>query len=201
MGPIWVLLAWPHEPCYQENVGMKRFTHVPANGPWHFTALLLWRQDTQLCLDVMTSWHGIAFCTRRVCNAERWCLFVVRLKRLLNKQSIWLKLDMLWHSCEASRHTCYKALKALYRDLRPFIQQGLAKLIKILRRIVHRADCSAQFIPKMFYGVTVGRSWRLLHLCDIALLSEIEDYPSTKRSGVVILIAVVVPEIVPGKWH
>ena len=28
----------------------------------------------------------------------------------------------------------------LYRDLRPFIQQGLAKLIKILRRIVHRAD-------------------------------------------------------------
>ena len=58
----------------------------------------------------------------------------------------------------------------LYRDLRPFIQQGLAKLIKILRRIVHRADCSAQFIPKMFYGVTVGRSWRLLHLCDIALL-------------------------------
>ena len=71
-----------------------------------------------------------------------------------------------------SRHTCYKALKALYRDLRPFIQQGLAKLIKILRRIVHRADCSAQLIPKMFYGVTVGRSWRLLHLCDIALHDE-----------------------------
>ena len=42
------------------------------------------------------------------------------------------------------------------------------KLIKILRRIVHRADFSAQFIPKMFYGDTVGRSWRLLHLCDIA---------------------------------
>ena len=68
---------------------------------------------------------------------------------------------------------------------------------------VHRADCSAQFIPKMFYGVTVGRSWRLLHLCDIALLvlEEIENYPSTMRSGVVILIAVVVPEIMPGKWH
>ena len=61
-------------------------------------------------------------------------------------------------------------LKALYRDLRPLIQEGLAKLIKILKRIAHRADCSAQFIPKMFYGVTVGRSWRLLHLCDIALL-------------------------------
>ena len=33
------------------------------------------------------------------------------------------------------------------------------------------------------------------------LLNEIRDYPSTVRCGVIVLVAVVIPEMLPGKWH
>ena len=78
-------------------------------------------------------------------------------------------------------NACYKALQAFYGDFCPFIQQGLARLTKILGRVVQTGDCTAQFIHNMFYGVTVLRSCRLLHLGGIALLEEIKDYPSTVR--------------------
>ena len=38
----------------------------------------------------------------------------------------------------------------------------------------------------------------LLHLGDVALLKEIRDYPSTVRCGVIVLVAVVIPENLPG---
>ena len=44
-------------------------------------------------------------------------------------------------------------------------------------------------------------SRRLLHLGDFALLKEIKDYRSMVRYGVIILVAVVIPELLPGKWH
>ena len=53
--------------------------------------------------------------------------------------------------------------------------------------------------PKMFYGVAVWRSCRLFHLGDIALLKEIKDYPSMARCGVIVLVAVVIPKILPAK--
>ena len=56
----------------------------------------------------------------------------------------------------ASWHACYKALHAFYRDFCPFIQQGLAELTKILGQVVHTGDCTAQFIPHMFYGLQSG---------------------------------------------
>ena len=67
--------------------------------------------------------------------------------------------------------------------------------------IRHTGDCTAKFIPNMFYGVAVWRSWRLLHLGDVTLLKEIKDYSSTVRCGVIVLVAVVIPEMLPGKWH
>ena len=91
---------------------------------------------------------------------------------------------------KASWHACYKALQAFCRDFCPFIQQGLAELTKILGRVVHTSDCTAQFIQNMCCGVEVWRSWRLLHLGDVALLKEIKDYPSMVRCSVIILVAV-----------
>ena len=82
-----------------------------------------------------------------------------------------------------------------------FIQQGLAELTKILGPVVHTGDCTAQFIPNTFYGVGVWRSHRLLHLGDFALLKEIKNYPSMVRCSVIVLIAIVMPEMLPGKWH
>ena len=98
-------------------------------------------------------------------------------------------------------HACYKVLQTFYRDFRPSTQQGLAELTKILGRVVHTGDCMAQSIPNMFYGVAVWRSCMLLHLGDIALQQEIKDSPSTVKCGVIILLAVVIPEMVPGNWH
>ena len=77
----------------------------------------------------------------------------------------------------------------------------LAELTKILERVVHTGDGTAQFIPNMFYWVAVWRSCRLLHLGDVALLKEIMDYPSTVRCGVIVLVAVVIPKMLPGQWH
>ena len=57
------------------------------------------------------------------------------------------------------------------------------------------------FNPKIFYVVAVWRSYRLLHLGDVALLKEINDYPSTVRFDTIVLVAVVTPEKLPGKWH
>ena len=85
----------------------------------------------------------------------------------------------------------YKVLQAFYRDFCPFIQQGLPELTKILGRVVHSGDCTAQFILNMFYGVAVWRSCRLLRLDDVALLKEIKDYPSMVRCGVIVLVVVV----------
>ena len=98
-------------------------------------------------------------------------------------------------------NTCYKALQAFYMDFCPSIQQDLVDPTKILGMFVHTGDCMAQFIPNMFYGVVVWRSFRLLHLGDVALLKEIKDYPTTVRCGVILLVAVAIPEMVPGKWH
>ena len=63
---------------------------------------------------------------------------------------------------------------------------------KILGRVIHTADCMAQFIPNMFYGVAVWLSCRLFN--------EIKDYPSTVMCGVTVLVAVVIHEVLPGKW-
>ena len=101
----------------------------------------------------------------------------------------------------ASRHACRKALQAFYGDFCPFIQQGLVELTKIPGRVVKTGVRRAQFIPNMLYGVTVWRSCRLLHFGDVALLWEIKDYPSMVRCGVIVLVAVVIPEMMPGKWH
>ena len=55
----------------------------------------------------------------------------------------------------------------------------------------------------MFYGVAVWRSCRLFHLGDVALLKEIKQdmYPSMVRCGIIALVEVVIPEVLPGKWH
>ena len=82
-----------------------------------------------------------------------------------------------------------------------FILQGLAELIKILERVVHTGDCTAKLIPNTFYEFAVWRSWRLLHLGDFALLKEIKDYPNMVRCGVLLLVAVLFSEMLPGKWH
>ena len=76
-----------------------------------------------------------------------------------------------------------------------------AELNKILGRAVHTGDYTAQFIPNMLYGVAVWRSCRLLHLGDVALLKEIKDSLSIMRCVVTVLVAVIIPEMLPGKWH
>ena len=62
----------------------------------------------------------------------------------------------------------------------------------------------------MFNGVAVWRSCRLLYLGDFALLKEIKDYPSMVRCGVIVLVVVVTPEMLPANgtkvfqeviWH
>ena len=77
------------------------------------------------------------------------------------------------------------------------IQQGLAELTKILGRVVHTGDWKAQFISNMFQGAAVYRSCRLLDFSDFALLKEIKDYPGTVSSGVIFLVAVVIPKMLP----
>ena len=74
--------------------------------------------------------------------------------------------------------------------------QGVAELTKILGWDVHIGDGTARFIPYMLYGAVVWRSCRRLHLGYVALLKEIKDYPSTVRCGVIVLVAVVIPEMV-----
>ena len=96
----------------------------------------------------------------------------------------------------ATRHC-----RPFYRCFCLFIQQGLVELTKILGRVVHTGDCTAQYIPNKFYRVAVWWSCRLLHLGDIALLKEIKDCPSVVRCGVIVFVAVVIPESLPGKWH
>ena len=76
-----------------------------------------------------------------------------------------------------------------------------AELNKILGRAVHTGDYTAQFIPNMLYGVAVWRSCRLLHLGDVALLKEIKDSLIIMRCVVTVLVAVIIPEMLPGKWH
>ena len=44
----------------------------------------------------------------------------------------------------ASWHASYSALQAFYRAFCPFIQQSLTGLTKILGRVVHTGDCTAQ---------------------------------------------------------
>ena len=68
-------------------------------------------------------------------------------------------------------------------------------------RVVHTGDSTAQFIPNLFYGVAIWRSCRLLHLGDIVLLNEIKVFPSMVTCGVIVLVAVVIPEKLPAKWH
>ena len=76
-----------------------------------------------------------------------------------------------------------------------------AELNKILGRAVHTGDYTAQFIPNMLYGVAVWRSCRLLHLGDVALLKKIKDSLIIMRCVVTVLVAVIIPEMLPGKWH
>ena len=45
----------------------------------------------------------------------------------------------------------------------------------ILGQFVHTGDCMTQFIPNLFYGVAIRQSYRLLHLGEVALLSESRD--------------------------
>ena len=87
------------------------------------------------------------------------------------------------------------------RDFCPFTQQAMVNLTKILGWIVHTGDCTAQFIQNMFYGGSVWRSCRLLHLGDVALLKKVKDYPSPARCGVIVLIAVIITKMLPGKWQ
>ena len=75
-------------------------------------------------------------------------------------------------------------------DFCPFIQQGLVELTKTLGRVVHTSDYTAKLIPNMFYRVTVSRP-----------LKEIKDYLCMVRCGVIVLVAVVIPEMLLGKWH
>ena len=58
--------------------------------------------------------------------------------------------------------------------------------------VVHTGDFTTQFIPTMFCGVTVWRSYRLLHHGDVALLKEIKDFPSWVRYSFIVLVAVVI---------
>ena len=53
----------------------------------------------------------------------------------------------------------------------------------------------------MFYGVAVWQTCRLLHFGDVAPLKGIKDYLSTVRCGVIVLVAVVIPEMLPDKRH
>ena len=94
-----------------------------------------------------------------------------------------------------------RCCRHFYRDFCPFIQQGLVEITMILGRFVYTGDCMAQFIPNMLCGVAVWRSCRLLHLCDAVLLKGVKDYLSTVKCGNIILVAVVIPKMLPGKWH
>ena len=94
-----------------------------------------------------------------------------------------------------------QSVPCILQDFCPFIQQGLAELTKILGKAVHTGDCTSRFILNMFYGVAVWRSCKLLHLGDVALLKKFKDYPCTVGCGVIALVAVVITEILPGKWH
>ena len=102
---------------------------------------------------------------------------------------------------QASWHTCCKALQVIYMDFCPFIAKGLAEPTEILGWVVHTDDCTAQFIPNMFYGVAVWRPCRLLHLGDVDLLKEIKEFLSRERCCVIVLVALIIPEMLPGKWH
>ena len=100
-----------------------------------------------------------------------------------------------------SWRVCYKALQAFYRDFCSFIGQGLAEFNMILGWVVHTGDCMAEIIPNIFYGVTVWRLCSLHRHGDVAMLKKIKDYLGTMRCGVIVLVAVVIPKMRPGKWH
>ena len=80
-------------------------------------------------------------------------------------------------------------------------QAGIGGAHRYSGVVVHTGDCTAQCIPNMFCGVRVWRSCRLIHLGDVALLKEIKDYPRRVGCGVIVLIAVVIPEMPPVKCH
>ena len=71
----------------------------------------------------------------------------------------------------------------------------------------YRVDCPCWLLhgpihpQKMIYGLTVWRSCSLLPLGDVALLKEIKDHLSMVRCGIIILVVVVIPEMLLGKWH
>ena len=108
-------------------------------------------------------------------------------------------------SCDNHRwvswHACYRALQAFYRDFFPVDPTGLGGA---------RHDFGVgrpywwlygPIHTKYVYGAAVWRSCRLLHFGDVALLKEIKYYPSIVRCGVILLVAVFIPEMLPGKWH
>ena len=88
--------------------------------------------------------------------------------------------------------------RVFYRDFYPFIQQVLAELTKILGRVVHIDDCTAQLIPNMFYWVAVWRSCRRSILVTLPCWWKSS---STEHGEFIVLVAVVVPEMLPGKWN
>ena len=50
-------------------------------------------------------------------------------------------------------------------------------------------------------GVAVWRSCRLLHLGDVALLKKIKDYMSMVMCCIIVLVATVIPELLPDESH
>ena len=70
---------------------------------------------------------------------------------------------------------------------------------EILERVVHTGDCMAKFIPNMYLELAVWRSYRLLHLVDVALPIEINDYPGMVRFGVIVLVLVFIPKMLLGQ--
>ena len=63
--------------------------------------------------------------------------------------------------------------------------------------VIQATDCMPQFVPKMFYGVAVGRLRSLFHLCDALVLDKGSENAYMMRHSAIILIREVVLEMLP----
>ena len=75
------------------------------------------------------------------------------------------------------------------------------EFMEVMWGMIHVVDCTPQFVPRMFDGVTVRRLCRLVHFSDVHLLQIISHYPGTMRRIIVILVAKIIFKVLPRKWY
>ena len=101
----------------------------------------------------------------------------------------------------ASWHTCYKVLRRSTRisaHLSSRVWRRSTRFWGRLSILVVASPNSSQICSMGLHsGDLAGCSVAMTMLC----WKKIKDYPSTLRCGLIVLVAVVIPEMLPGKWN